>query len=94
MNTYTIKVVLLGAVDRDYVVFAGSMAQAGFTPAEPVAQADTAFPRVLEFSCASLEAGPLVLQQAKAVALGLGQPADLYMRDADGQSWNAQLRDA
>ncbi len=93
MNTYTIKVVLLGAVDRDYAVFARSMAQAGFTPVDPVAPADTAFPRVLEFVCASAEGGPAILQQAKAVAAALSQPADLYMRDADGQSWNAQLRD-
>jgi len=93
MNTYTIKVVLLGAVDGDYAVFARSMAQAGFTSASPVEQADTAFPRVLEFVCASGDAGPAVLQQAKAVAQGLGQPVDLYMRDAKGQSWNAQLRD-
>jgi len=94
MNTYTIKVVLLGAVDRDYAVFARSMAQAGFSTSSPVEQADTAFPRVLEFLCASSEAGPAVLQQAKAVAASLGQPVDLYMRNAGGQSWNAQVREA
>lgn len=94
MNTYTIKVVLLGAVDGDYVVFARSMTQVGFTPARPVEQADGAFPRVLEFLCASPDAGPAVLQQAKAVASSLRQPVDLYMRDASGQSWNAQLREA
>lgn len=93
MNKYTIKVVLLGAVDGDYAVFARSMAQAGFTAAGPVEQADTAFPRVLEFVCASPETGPAVLRQAKAVAAALSQPVDLYMRDAEGQSWNAQLRD-
>ncbi len=93
MNTYTLKVVLRGAVDSDYAVFAGSMAQAGFTPAAAVGPADTAFPRVLEFLCASPEAGPSVLQRAKAVASALGQPVDLYMRDAGGQSWNAQLRE-
>lgn len=93
MNTYTIKVVLLGAVDGDYAVFARSMAQAGFSTSSPVDRADTAFPRVLEFLCASAETGPAVLQQAKAVATSLGLPVDLHMRDAGGQSWNAQVRD-